>query len=172
MSQEVDKRSRQKHCSDCTLGMASSLARTRKLAGLHRFFKARTNPQPAHWLASLNFREKNHFSTYFAIFFGRNFYKRVFIFDGRRSTPKSHKLHEKSLEKKSKKLEKARKLCLLCTGPTRPAARIVKPDPTRARSSKTRPDPSPQKSGSKPSLLHSPSVVVFGTKKYHGTSKS
>ncbi len=50
--------------------------------------------------------------------------------------------------KKSKKLEKARK----CPGPTRPAPRIVKPDPTRARISKTRPDPSPQKSGSKPSL--------------------
>ena len=35
--------------------MASSLARTRKLAGSHRFFEARTNPQPAPWLASLNF---------------------------------------------------------------------------------------------------------------------
>ncbi len=57
-------------------------------------------------------------------------------------------LRQKSLEKKCKKLEKARK----CTGPTRPAAYIVKPNPTRARISKIRPNPSPQKPGSKPPL--------------------
>ena len=57
-------------------------------------------------------------------------------------------LRQKKVWKQCKKLEKARK----CTGPTRPAARIVKPDPTRARISKTRPDPSPQKPGSMPSL--------------------
>ncbi len=57
--------------------------------------------------------------------------------------------YTKKVWKKRKKLEKA----LKCPGPTRPAARIVKPDPTRARNSKTRPDPSPQKSGSKPSLV-------------------
>ncbi len=64
---------------------------------------------------------------------------------------KSHKYllkYTKKVWKKRKKLEKARK----CPGPTRPAARIVQPDPTRARISKTRPDLSPHKSGSKPSL--------------------
>ncbi len=55
---------------------------------------------------------------------------------------KSHKYlltYTKKVWKKSKKLKKARK----CPGPTRPAARIVKPDPTRARIFKTRPDPNP-----------------------------
>ncbi len=40
--------------SSATIGMASSLAWTQKLTGSHWFFKARTNPQLAPWLASLN----------------------------------------------------------------------------------------------------------------------
>ncbi len=40
--------------SAATIGMASSLARTQKLACLHCFFEARTNPQLAPWLAILN----------------------------------------------------------------------------------------------------------------------
>ncbi len=51
------------------LGMASSLARTRKLAGSHRFFEARTNPQLAPWLASLNFHQK------------KNSFPQILIFD-------------------------------------------------------------------------------------------
>ena len=37
-------------------------------------------------------------------------------------------------------LEKDKKACK-CTGPTRPAARIVKPDPTRARKNQARSHP-------------------------------
>ncbi len=61
-----------------------------------------------------------------------------------------------------KKIEKARKsshIVLLCTGPTRPAARTGKPDPTRARKTKTRPDPSPQSSGSKLSLVGAKNIL-------------
>ncbi len=51
-----------------TVEMASNLARTRKLAGSHRFFKARTSPQLAPWLVSLNFCKKIHFKKHLILF--------------------------------------------------------------------------------------------------------
>ena len=103
--------------------------------------KAQGSHQPAarNLACKTKCSRKKYFSTYFAILFGKNFFKKCFL--GCRSTSKSHKLNEKSLEKRAKSSKKlANYTCYVLT---------------RSSHCQTQPNPSPQKSGSKPSLAKS-----------------
>ena len=130
--------------------MASSLPRTRKLAGSHRFFKARTNPQPAPWLPSLNVSKILYFLDILNTFLLNNDKKYFYTKTKLQGTLGFFKDNVNICRKKARK---SLHFIILCTGPTRPAARTGKPDPTRARKTETRLDPSPHVSGSKPSLI-------------------